>query len=29
MDDGRGYFYLQDDPLDLTIGWLETVDPRR
>ncbi|QPN59308.1 hypothetical protein H8F24_14900 [Synechococcus sp. CBW1002] len=27
MADGSGYFYLQEDPLDLTIGWLETVDP--
>jgi hypothetical protein len=29
MADGSGYFYLQEDPLDLTIGWLETVDSRR
>jgi hypothetical protein len=29
MADGSGYLYLQEDPLDLTIGWLEMVDSRR
>jgi hypothetical protein len=26
MADGSGYFYLQQDPNDLTIGWLEAID---
>jgi hypothetical protein len=26
MADGSGYFYLQQDPDDLTIGWLETAN---
>ena len=27
MADGSGYFYLQQDPDDLTVGWLENVTP--
>ncbi len=27
MADGSGYFYLQTDPEDLTVGWLQKVSP--
>ncbi len=27
MADGSGYLYLQEDPRDLTVGWLEAMDP--
>jgi hypothetical protein len=27
MADGSGYYYLQTDPDDITVGWLERADP--
>ncbi|WP_197686678.1 hypothetical protein [Cyanobium sp. NIES-981] len=27
MADGSGYLYLQEDPRDLTVGWLEAISP--